>query len=439
MLDRPRGRRLLCAAAGLSVLALLGTACSSSGSTSTPQAAQSGPVTIHLVENAPSALWQPMLNDFNASHPDIKVVASSIPFDNEATIVQARLSQKDSSFDVFVVDQPRTADWASHGYLVNLTGAVASQAKATLFPAALQASEYQGSIWDVPVWESSNQLFYNAALLKKAGVTPPSVNPAQRWTWQQTVAAAKQVQAKTGAPCGLLLEQTDRYYQLEPMIISAGGGTGLTGPGNLTPDIQNAGWVKAATFYQDLFKDNVTPSSVNASETDAYFDSGKCAFYVGLPDVVPGLVSNKVPFGIAPEPYWAGGTPATPNEANALGINPFSTHQAAALTFVKWAALTTAGDLASVQGIDIPPANVAASKIFFSQLAKSVPAMKDFGSLVNYELAHTAVARPVTVQYVEFEADMFQLFGNIRNGTPVASALAATSRQLKSAFQSAGQ
>lgn len=439
MQHRPRGRRLLCAAAGLSVLALLGTACSSSGSSSTPQAAQSGPVTIHLVENAPPALWVPFLKAFNASHPDIKVVASSIPFDNEATIVQARLGQKDSSFDVFVVDQPRTADWAAHGYLVNLTSAVASQAKATLFPAALQASEYQGSIWDLPVWESSNQLYYNTALLKKAGVTPPSTNPAQRWTWEQTVAAAKQVQAKTGVSCGLMLEQTDRYYQIEPMIISAGGGTGLTGPGNLTPDIQNAGWVKAATFYQNLFKDNVTPSSVNASETDAYFASGKCAFFVGLPLAVPGLVSNKVAFGIAPEPYFAGGTPATPNEANGLGINPFSTHQAAALTFVKWAALTTAGDLASVQGVDIPPANIASSKIFFSQLAASVPAMKDFGSLVNYELVHTAVARPVSLQYVEFESEMFQMFGNIRNGTPVASALAATSKQLTSAFQSAGQ
>lgn len=380
-----------------------------------------------------------MLSEFNASHPDIKVVASSIPFDNEATIVQARLSQKDASFDVFVVDQPRTADWAAHGYLVNLTSAVASQAKATLFPAAVQASEYQGSLWDVPVWESSNQLYYNAALLKKAGVTPPSVSPAQRWTWEQTLAAAKQVQAKTGAPCGLLMEQTDRYYQLQPLISSAGGGTGLTGSGNLTPDIQNAGWVKAATFYQDLFKDNVTPSSVSASETDAYFAGGKCAFYVGLPDVVPGLVSNKVPFGIAPEPYFAGGQPATPNEANALGINPFSKNQAAALTFVKWATLTTAGNLASVKGIDIPPANIASAKIFFSQLAASTPAMKDLGPLVNYELTHTAVARPVTVQYVEFESEMFSMFGNIRNGTPVASALAATSKQLKSAFQSAGE
>lgn len=424
------------------VVAALGTAAlaaacggGSAGGSASPQASETGQVTISFVENGPPNFYAPLLSAFNAAHPNIKVVPSSIPFDSEADIVQAKLSQKDSTIDAFIVDQPRTASWAARGYLLDLSSLTA-EAKQNLFPAAVQASSYQGKLWDTPLWESSNQMFYNTTLLQKAGVKPPTDQPSDRWTWEQTVAAAKAVQAKTGAKCGLLLEQTDRYYQLQPLAESAGGGPGLTGDGNLTPALNNPGWTKALGFYQELFAQGVTPRSVSADQSDAYFTAGNCAFFVGLPTVAGTLIKNKIPFGIAPEPYFAGEKPVTPNAANAIGVSPFSKHQAAATEFARWASMTVEGNLASVETIKIPPANMKASDPFFAGLAKQSTALTNLGSLVNYELSHTAVARPETIGYVQFETIMQQAFSDIRNGTAVNQALQNATSKLNAAFSS---
>lgn len=386
-----------------------------------------------LVPNNPAFL-QPAIDAFNAANPDLEVVQESVPFDTYSDILQTRMSTHDSSLDLLVVDQPRSAAYSARGFLVDLTADYLPEAKGKLFDAAIAASIVNGKLWSGAFWESSNNLWYNKTLLDQAGVAAPPNDTGQRWTWEQLVAAAKQVQAKTGAPCGILFDQTDRYYQLQPLIESAGGGTGLTGEGNLTVNIENDGWIKAMTFYQDLFKDGVTPPSVDADQARPYFVGGKCAFFVGI-SIVAGQLDGSFAYGIAPMPYFEGGEPVTPNAANALGISSLSTKKDAAMRFLKFLTLDAVGNGLAVSVVPLPAANIEAQKREFADLEAKSAALKGLGALIEYELSHTARARPETIGYTQFEAAFLRAAGDIRNGTDVKQALATMRVELEAAFQ----
>jgi len=375
-----------------------------------------------------------LVDAFNKSQSSVKVVMDIVPFAGFNAAVQADLGSRDATPDVFIVDQPTTAAWAARGYLVDLTKSFPSYvaaAKGSLYPAAVSGSEVDGQLYGGPIWESTQDLFYNAALLKKAGIALPSINPALRWTWQQTETAAKTVMAKTGVSCGILFEQPTEYYQLQPMIMSDGGGTGLTGSGNLTPDLETPAWNTVLTWYQGLFKAKISPNLPSA-EIDPEFADGKCAFLAGE-DVLGSAIQAKLDFGVAPLPYFAGGKAVTPNEADSIGINPFSKNQSAALKFLEFATVNAEGNELSRQVTTLPPANETAGATAFNNLS-TYPLLAGYPKLIKYDLAHTAVPRPTSIGYPQFQTQMESMLTDIIGGTSVSSALAYATTQLKAAF-----
>lgn len=55
--------------------------------------------------------------------------------------------------------------------------------------------------------------------------------------------------------------------------------------------------------------------------------------------------------------------------------------------------------------------------------------------IIDYELANTAVARPSTIGYVEFEEIVNRAFADVRNGSDPATALNSAQEQLESAWK----
>ena len=439
-LRRPIKRQHLIAAA-LVLAAALAVAGSGGASTilakrdASPAASASAktPVTIHLASCCAEAIMAPAIQAFEQKYPDITVKQEVIPFDQLNDVIQQRIGAKDTSIDVYFADQPRTAALAARGLLADLTTSYLPEAKSVLYPAALAASTYKGKLWSAPFWESSHVMIYNKTLLKKAGITPPSADPSKRWTWEQTLAAAKKAKA-AGAPCGLMLQQVDRYYELEPLVVSAGGGTGLTGPDNLGVNITNPGWIKAMTFYSKLFSSGVAPRGVTAEQTQPLLNTGKCAFFVGTPDL-PLTAAKTQKIGIAPEPRFAGGKAATPTDSFAFGLSPYSTQADAAMTFIKYVTLTNPGALAALKTVPTVSSNQAASKLFYATQLKGKPDLKGLAGIVTYELNHTAVHRPQSVGYIQFETIIGQAFADIRNGKNPKTVLAKAQVQIQAAFK----
>jgi multiple sugar transport system substrate-binding protein len=190
-------------------------------------------VTITFLNPEIKGSFDPLIKRFEAKHPNIDVRSINVPFDQINSTLQARLGARDSSLDVYVVDPPAIPNLVERGFLVDLS-VLKDQAQSASLEAAFESTQYEGKLWALPIWTSEQYLYFNRDLLRKAGVEPPPMDPDERWTWEQTVDAARKART-AGARWGLLFDQTDRYYQLQALAESAGGGPGLKGDRNLDP------------------------------------------------------------------------------------------------------------------------------------------------------------------------------------------------------------
>ena len=216
-------------------------------------------VTINFLHAQNERTYGPVIEAFEKANPGIKVREQRVPFDQLNAQVQARIGAGDDSIDLYGVDEPRVPALAKRGLLMDLSAQKNLVVEKTT-PEAVAATSTDGKLYALPQWTSTQLLFYNKDLLAKAGITPPSADPAHRMTWDQLLADAKKVQA-AGAKYGVAFEQVDRYYQLQPLFESSGAGSGLTGPGLLTPAVNTEKWVQTMTWARCLRTDRSLISS----------------------------------------------------------------------------------------------------------------------------------------------------------------------------------
>lgn len=377
---------------------------------------------------------QPVLDMFEETHPGIKIEFQAVPFDNLNDVLTAQLSSGSTTPDVFWADQPRVPALAARGYMLELDQHL-PELEGKVFPASIVESSWNGKLYSFPVSTSSMVLFYNIDLLEEAGIEPPSSKVNDRWTWEETIEAARKAK-EGGAPYGLVLDQVDRYYQLQPLVESAGGGSGLTGPDNLTPDVTNDGWVKAMQFYGQIHEEEISPRGVAWEQIPDMFNSNQIAFYVSGPWT--GFVASGVEnlsYGVAPHPYFDGKDVVTPTGSWSLGVNPNSEHIEEAIEFAKYISLNPEGNLAFNNSEGSPPALREVFTTFFDQEAfTSQEGLRDISTIIEYEVSNTAIPRPRSIGYLQFETILGTAFSDIRNGLDVETVLAKANTDLIEAF-----
>ncbi|GAA1624687.1 arabinogalactan oligomer ABC transporter substrate-binding protein GanS [Kribbella alba] len=430
--------------AACAVTALVVTACgggsgqdnvASSGTWSVPKQDPTATLNVVGILDPKADGMAAVVAAFEKEHPTIKVNYQYVPFDNLNSVLDSRITSKTGDPDVYWVDQPRVPALAKRGYLEDLTTPF-SGLTSGLQEATVKNSSYDGKLWSLPIANSTQVLFYNKDLLAKAGVKPPSVDPNQRTTWQQLKTDAQSVQQRGGARNGLLFGQPNRYYQLEPLPVSAGGGTGATGDGNLEPAVNNDGWVKAMTYYGSLFADKVTPRGIAAEQIDSTFLAGKTAYLVEGNWMVGKLADSKLNWGAALNPVWEGGKPATPNGSWSVGLNPFSKNKEAAAVFMKWLAIDGESGYAKYRAYAELPANAAGLKSYLASKAfTGSEGGKQAATVVGQETENTSVGRVPTVGYIEFEDIIGRAFSDIANGADPKTALDSAQSQLSTAWK----
>ena len=389
-------------------------------------------VTLNFLSAEEDATVMPMIEGFEALHPEIDVVHESIPFDSMNAAIESRVGGQDDSIDVFLVDSPRIPAMVSRGYLASMED-LRAEIEAVAIPAAVEVLSNDGELFALPFWTSTQLMFYNKDLLDAADIPYPSASPDERLTYEEVVELAKQAQA-AGAEFGFLPEQIDRYYQLQPMFESAGAGPGLTGEGNLTPDITSDAWIKAAEFYASLFADGVAPRGIPVDQMRSVFTSGDLAFYISGPWSLSDFDATEgLNYGVAPVPYFEGGTPATPTDSWAVAVSPYAAHPEEARMFAEYITLDPEGATLSVQPNPIPPVNSKAYPAYIDRIASMNPEVgEDVRTIMTYELANTTVSRPRSIGFVAFEEVMNRAFGDLRNGAEVRPTLEQASQQLES-------
>lgn len=429
-------RKVLAATSLLAAGAMFLAGCTASPQKSVPALGNEGPGTgtVNFLGPEDPATFAPVIAAFHAKNPDITVKYSQVPFDQLNSTLQQRLGAKDETIDLYTVDQPRVSQLAAQGFLEDLSD-LKDRTKAAVPEAQFSVNIYDGKMWALPIWNSTQLLFFNKKALDAAGVKYPSSDPTERKTWEELVTDAKAVQA-AGTKYGLLLEQVEAYYQLQPLAESAGGGPGITGDKMLTVDITNAGWEKAMQWYSDTFSSGLSPRGVGGFQTSPLFTSGKVAYFVGGPWDVGGFSKSNIDWGIAPMPYFEGGSKVTPTGSWSWGINPASKNKAAAKKFLEFASLDPAGNLATTAATTIIPANGAATEQYLPKLeALGGNKTKGLAQLIAHENSESAKPRPVSVGYIQFEEIMGKAFADIRNGSPVNDRLKQAAQQITDAWK----
>ena len=367
--------------------------------------------------------FEQAIKAFEKDNPGTTIEYTQVPFDTLNAEIQARIGSQDSSIDLYAADPPRIPAFAKRGYLLDLSAYKDDIEKAS-GKIGLAAVSFDGKPWSFPMWTSTQLLFTNLRLLRTAGISAPSSDTSQRLTWDALLKLARQAQ-HAGARWGFTFEQVDRYYQLQPLFASAGAGTGLTGEGNMTPAIVSPAWVRMADWYGNLYKDGLAPRGVSPEQTPDLFANGQVAFFVGGPWNFPKFnAAKELSYSVAPMPYVAGGRPATPTDSWAVGINPYAAHKDMALKFARFLTLDPEGNWLTVAGNPLIPLNRQAYARYLDGLTKMNGNVGQAArTIMSYELAHTAVQRPRSIGYVNFEDVMNRAFSDIRNGAPADETL----------------
>ncbi|WP_250301429.1 extracellular solute-binding protein [Streptomyces sp. A 4/2] len=390
-----------------------------------------GATTVQFLGPEAAETFAPVIRGFELARPGLRIAYTPVPPDQLNDSLQLRLSAKDNAIDVYCVDQPRVPALTARGFLTDLTD-IADRARPLVTPEQYDVSSWEGRLRSLPVWTSTQYLFYNADLLDKAGIARPGSVPKDRWSWEQTKAAGRRAMTRAGADYALLLEQTDLYYGLQPLVESLHGGSGITGGDMLTPAVTTQGWIDALTWYRTLFADGSSPRGMPSTQLSSLFTSGRVPFFVGGPWNLGAFASLKdFTWGTAPQPMFAHGRAVTPTDSWSWGVSPYAQHPDAARQFIEYAALTTEGSLATVAASPLIPSNRAAFGRYAAQLADdSTRSTEGVAEIMRYELAHTAVSRPRSIGYTQFESVMGSAFSDIRNGSDVEPRLAKASGEL---------
>jgi len=381
-----------------------------------------------------------MIAAFEEENPDIKVKLEMLPTKSIWEMVEVRLGAKESTPDVVFTDGPLVTSYAFKDYLEPLDSYFTEEELSQYLPVPLSACQVNGKMYATPFLNSSQVLYYNTDMFDAAGIDRLSKDPADRLTWEEVVELAQKLTTdkdNDGVPevFGLGIVQISRPYQMLTMPESKGGQAigkdGLTVKGILTTDE----WKEACQFIQDVFnKYNVSPKGVSSSDMLAYFPSGKLAMCVG-PDYNVNAYSQLEGFNwdYAPYPYFEGGTPVTPSGSWCLGVNKNSDKKEASVKLIKY--LTQApGCIKWFEMDGHLPTNVN-TMAFIAENAKYKEWPFDMFTLLNYESANTAVPRPSTPSYLEYESMLTNAFEDIRNGADIDETLANTEARIEKSLQ----
>ena len=372
---------------------------------------------------------------FHQEHPTIKINYQYVPFDSLNSVLDSRITSRTGDPDVFWVDQPRVPALVVRGYLTDLTEQFGPLTDA-LQEATVSTGSYEDRLYALPLSNSTQLLYYNKQFLQQAGLDEPSTDPDQRISWQDLRPLARQAQNRGGAQHGLLFGQPNRYYQLQPLPVSAGGGDGATGPVRLTPAVDNDGWIAAMDYYGSLFADRITPRGMAPEQVDSTFLAGGTGFLIQGDWMVGKLAESTLDWGVALHPTWEGGKPATPTGSWSVGLNPFSTKKEAASIFLRWLAIDGKGGYSTYRTASELPANSKGLQAHLEESTfTSTPAGRAAAEMIAYETEHTATPRVPTPGYLEFEDIIGRAFSDISNGTDPRVALPSASKQLGTAWQ----
>lgn len=296
-------------------------------------------VTIAMVSNSQMTDARELSSKFEEANPDIKLRFVTLSENQARAKITASTAMGGGEFDVVMISNYETPQWAENGWLVNLsdyTRKTPGYDENDFFPSLRDSLSYQGDMYAVPFYGESSFLMYRKDLLDQAGITMPRTP-----TWQQVADAA----AKLDGPdmVGICLRGKPGWGEvLAPLdtVINTFGGRWFDENWNAqltSPEVQ-----RAVQFYVDTVTKFGEPGAAASGfgECATQFGQGRTAMWYDatsavsvLEDPASSTVVGKVGYAMAPMVQ-------KPNSGWlytwALGIPQSSDKKDSAWKFISW-------------------------------------------------------------------------------------------------------
>ncbi len=328
-----------------------------------------GPVAVGAASTAPVQInfssWGSLdeqvtitavLKAFSQRNPNIQVQPLLTSWANYWPKYTADLAAKSTADVQFLTNVPT---YAADGALMDIRSLMSKHGMsvpAGYTQALLSAFEYNGHLYGLPRDNDTKVIFYNRALLRKAGLKAPTAN----WTWDDLRTMARKLTVRQGSRVsqyGFAFETG--WWRL---YIWENGGDLFDSPTKPTKvTMASPQAVQALQFMADLInKDKVTPVAsqiVDSTNIGPMFASGQLAMAFGNHALIPTFVNTKgLDWGVVGMPHFPGNK--TVNVAGGAGycISRWTPSPAAA--YQLWSFLV--GPVASLMfasGNDLVPDN----------------------------------------------------------------------------------
>lgn len=280
----------------------------------------------------------------------------------------------------------------------------------------LSTVDEDGKVMSLPTDVTGVGLFLNKSLFDEAGVEfPTDPNADGVWSWDDFVAAVKEVQQATGASYGMAMDRSS--HRLKSYLYEFG--STMWQPDSSGTFTTNDATKTAFEYFYGLNDDSFMPRSVWLSEADgnALFKSGDVVSYYSGSWQIADFAANIADFEWVSVP-----TPRQPtwaiNYGNAASIVVFegTGQDQAAYDFVNWLftqenydeLATTSGFLPSVEGATVDYGDQQANfDVYNAEIAGSDPIVTTIKQMeLSWEVAGLSVdGDPLRDNFVRYLND----------------------------------
>jgi len=322
------------------VLALMLGLCGGAGS-SPALCAEKTTLTFLTWKPALPKPWEKLVLQFEKDNPGLQVRLQFGPqssTDLHAVVAQ-RLKNRDPSVDIFFMDVTWPSEFASAGWLLDLTDRFTMSERRSFLEAPVASNTYCGRVYGIPLFMDGGLLFYRRDLLLKHSLPPPS-------TWEEMLILGKRILLAENNPG--LHTYSGQFKQYEGLVCnmlefiwSHGGDVLETSTGRVTLGEPSA--VKAVAFVRDrIIAEAVSPGALSYEEPESLhlFLQGKAIFHRNWPyawvvaqDPQASKVAGRV--GVQKLPAFEGYESASALGGWQLGINRWSGHPEAAWRLIR--------------------------------------------------------------------------------------------------------
>ncbi|MEQ0430231.1 extracellular solute-binding protein [Klebsiella sp. GB_Kp049] len=278
-----------------------------------------------------------MTSDFEKQHPDVKVNLEFVPYEALHDKIVAARGAGGNGYDVVLFDAIWPAEFSRFDLLQDVSSRIAADEREKIFSGAMNTVVYQGKTLGMPWILDTKYLYYNKAMLDKAGIkTPPA-------SWQQVMDDAKVLKDKGIVKYPLVWS----WSQAEALVcdyttLVSGFGGSFYQNGKL--DFSTPASLKAVTLMKTSLDQGLSnPASREYLEEDVRkaFSNGDAAFalnwtymYNMANDPKQSKVAGDV--GIVPAPGDTPDKPGAVNGSMGLGIAKASQHPEEAWQYIHY-------------------------------------------------------------------------------------------------------